>query len=176
MRLPSVPGPRDVIHLVDRSGDAIEQLLASVPRIGRLLDHAERLLGDVDALVDRIEGTRLSADALVERTGVPIRRIAALLDSLEPSLQTLQPTLERLADTTHPAEVEAFVSLIDHLPQLVLQLERDILPVMTTLGTVSPDLHDLLDVSRELNEMLAKMPGMGRIKKRIDEQQAFDER
>ena len=58
----------------------------------------------------------------------------------------------------------------------MLQLERDILPVMTTLGTVSPDLHDLLDVSRELNEMLAKMPGMGRIKKRIDEQQALDER
>jgi hypothetical protein len=46
--------------------------------------------------------------------------------------------------------------------------------MMRTLGSVSPDLHDLLDVSRELNEMLAKLPGMGRIKKKVDEQQAED--
>ena len=175
MRLPSVPGPRDVLQLVERSGDAIEQLLAAVPRIGRLLDDAERLLDDVGALIDRIEVTRLGADTLVRNAEVPIGRTAALLDSLEPSLTTLQPTLERLADTTHPEEVEALVGLIDHLPQLVLQLERDVLPVMTTLGSVSPDLHDLLDVSKELNEMLAKLPGMGRIKKRVDEQQGFDQ-
>jgi hypothetical protein len=37
---------------------------------------------------------------------------------------------------------------------------------------VAPDLHDLLDVSRELNDMLAGLPGIGRIKKRIDEEQA----
>jgi hypothetical protein len=36
---------------------------------------------------------------------------------------------------------------------------------------VAPDLHDLLDVSRELNEMLAKLPGVGRVKRRINEQQ-----
>jgi hypothetical protein len=54
-------------------------------------------------------------------------------------------------------------------------VERDLLPVMRTLGTVAPDVHDLLDVSRELNGMLAKLPGMGRIKKRVDEQQAMDD-
>lgn len=174
MRLPSVPGPRDVLHLVERGGDAVEQLLAAVPRIGVLLDHAERLLFEVDALIDRIERTRLAADAVVERAAIPIVRTAALLDNLEPSLKTLQPTLERLAETTHPEEVEALVGLVDHLPHLVTQLERDILPMMATLGTVAPDLHDLLDVSRELNEMLAKLPVMSRIKRRVDVQQAAD--
>ena len=48
------------------------------------------------------------------------------------------------------------------------------LPVMTTLGTVAPDLHDLLDVSRELNEMLGKLPGLGRIKRRVEEEQAAE--
>ena len=56
----------------------------------------------------------------------------------------------------------------------VEQAERDLLPVMRTLGTVAPDLHDLLDVSRELNGMLAKLPGMGRIKRRVDVQQGLD--
>jgi hypothetical protein len=39
---------------------------------------------------------------------------------------------------------------------------------------VAPDLHDLLETSRELNEMLAKLPGMGLIKKRVDEEQDLD--
>ena len=56
------------------------------------------------------------------------------------------------------------------------QVEGDVIPVMRSLGSVAPDVHDLLDLTRELNAMLAKLPGMGRIKKRVDEQQAADER
>ena len=172
MRLPSVPGPRDVLALVERGGEALELLLAAVPRLGTLLDDAERLLADVDALVKRIETTREDADAVVARVEEPARRTDALLAALEPSLLKLQPTLERLADTTDPREVDALVGLVDHLPLLVERLERDVLPVMTTLRTVAPDLHDLLDVSRELNGMLAKLPGMAKVMQRIDERQA----
>jgi ABC-type transporter Mla subunit MlaD len=172
MRLPFVPGPRDVLVLVERGGEAIESLLAAVPRLGRLLDDAERLLADVDALVQRIETTRRDADAVVTRVEEPVRRTDALLAALEPSLLKLQPTLERLADTTDPREVDALVGLVDHLPALVDQLERDILPVLSTLTTVAPDLHDLLDVSRELNGMLGKLPGMAKVMQRIDERQA----
>jgi hypothetical protein len=90
---------------------------------------------------------------------------------MEPSLLKLQPTLERLAETTDPREVDAMVATIDHLPLLAAKLETDVIPVLDTLTTVAPDLHDLLDVSKELNLMLGKLPGMGRVKKRVDEQQ-----
>ena len=66
--------------------------------------------------------------------------------------------------------------LVDHLPALTDQVERDVLPVLTTLGSVAPDLHELLNVSRELNEMLGQVPGISRMKKRIDKQQAEDGR
>ncbi|MGH3336110.1 MAG: hypothetical protein ACRDOZ_09855, partial [Nocardioides sp.] len=79
---------------------------------------------------------------------------------------------ERLAETTDPREVDAMVALVDQLPLLASKLETDVIPVLHTLTSVAPDLHDLLDVSRELNEMLAKLPGMGRLKKRVDEEQA----
>ena len=78
------------------------------------------------------------------------------------------------AERDDPDEVAALVRMVDHLPELTARLEEDVLPIMGTLGSVAPDLHDLLAVSRELNDMLAKLPGFGRIKKRIDEEQGED--
>jgi hypothetical protein len=167
-----VPTPRDVLDVVGRGGDTLEQLLAAVPRVTTLLADVERLVADVGALVLRIEGTRGAVDALVGRVDGTAARVGVLLDGLEPPLTTLQPTLERLADTTDVREVEALVALVDHLPRLVSQLESDVLPVLTTLGSVAPDLHDLLDTSRELNGILTKVPGFGRVRRRVEERQA----
>lgn len=196
MRLP-VPGPRDVWQLLERGGDAVEQLLGAVPRLVSLLDDAERLVTRARRLVDDIDATRTSADEVVARTDETVTRadtvvgrsdallsqleplnarLGTLLDSLEPPLTRLQPVLERLAETTAPHEVDAMVELIDHLPSLAHKMEVDIVPVLDSLSTVAPDLHDLLDVSRELNEMLAKIPGMGRVKDRVDRQQEAEGR
>ncbi len=174
MRLPSVPGPRDLLGVAERAGEGLEQLFAAGPRVLALLERAEQVVIEVGALVARIEQTRVDAAGVVSRTEETRRRADAVVRALEPSLTKLQPTLERLADTTHPREVDALVQLVDHLPRLADQVERDLLPVMRTLATVAPDVHDLLDVSRELNGMLGELPGMGRIKKRVDEQQALD--
>lgn len=184
-----LPGPRDLVglvELVERSGERLAGLL---PRATELLGAAGRLLDDANALLTRIEVTRADAQSLVERTEVTraradelvtgleptARRAVALLDSLEPSVTRLQPTIERLAETTAPGEVDALVALVDQLPLLAAKLETDVIPVLDTLTTVAPDLHDLLDVSRELNLMMAKLPGMGRIKRRVDEQQEQEE-
>jgi ABC-type transporter Mla subunit MlaD len=189
VRLP-LPGPRDVLDVLERSAAAVEQLLAAVPRMLPLLDDAERLLARVDELVDRIERTRAAADEVVQRTDTVateaqqllgqttalMGRLTPLLDSTEPSLTRLQPTLERLAETTDPREVDALVMLVDLLPRLAGKMQTDIMPVLDSLGTVAPDLRDLLDASRELNEMLAKIPGMGRLKERVDEEQEAEDR
>jgi ABC-type transporter Mla subunit MlaD len=165
VRVRLVPTPRDVIGVVERGSDALEQLLAAAPRV-------TSLLADVEQLVRRIEATRTAVDELVRRIDGTVARATGLLDRLEPSLTTLQPTLERLAATTDRHEVDALVALLDHLPRLVGQLENDVLPVLTTLSTVAPDLHDLLDSSRELSVLLGKMPGFGLVRKRVEDRQA----
>lgn len=210
MRLP-VPGPRDVWQLLERGGDAVEQLLGAVPRLVSLLDDAERLVVRAAGLVEDIDATRAAADGVVRRADTVVdradaavtdaartlehtepvvarserllgeleplnRRLNVLLDTLEPPLTRLQPVLERLAETTAPHEVDAMVELIDHLPGLARKMETDIVPVLDSLSSVAPDLHDLLDVSRELNEMLAKIPGMGRVKERVERQQEAEGR
>ena len=181
-----MPGPRDVVRLLERGAEAVDLMLSAMPRVSALLDQAGPLLRRVDALVEGIEQTRAVADGVVRRTesvveeaqalvgtaGALTERLAALLDATEPSLTRLQPTLERLAETTDPAEVDALVTLVDHLPMLAVKMETDVVPVLESLSSVAPDLHDLLDVSRELNDMLAAVPGLGRMKRRIDEEQA----
>jgi len=189
VRLPTIPGPSDALAVFERMTDAVERLLAVVPQLAALPAVLERVVGDVDGLLERIEATRLTAEDVASRTedtrakadriiddaAASAARVVTMLESLEPSLAKLQPTLERLAETTDPREVDALVQLIDTLPVLADQVERDVLPVLRTLSSVAPDLHELLDVSRQLNEMLAKLPGMGRIKKRVDEQQDDDD-
>ena len=164
----------------------------SPPRLLALLDEAETLLARAAVTFDRVDAVAEAAAAEVARVGVVVDaaatqvervstvvdgaaadagRVAALVDVLEPPMTTLQPTLQALADTTHPDEVAALVRLVDHLPALTVQVERDVLPVLTTLGSVAPDLHELLNVSRELNEILGKIPGIGRLKKRVEEEE-----
>ena len=191
MRLP-VPGPRDVLSALERGGEQVEALRGAVPRLLALLDEAETLLARAAVTFDRVDAVAEAAAAEVARVGVVVDaaatqvervstvvdgaaadagRVAALVDVLEPPMTTLQPTLQALADTTHPDEVAALVRLVDHLPALTVQVERDVLPVLTTLGSVAPDLHELLNVSRELNEILGKIPGIGRLKKRDEEEE-----
>ena len=180
MRLP-VPGPRDVLSALERGGEQVETLLGAVPRALALLDRAEALLDGATAAVGRVSEVTEAANVVVVRASgvvedadVQVARVTTLVDALEPSLTTLQPTLETLADTTHPEEVAALVRLVDHLPELTDRVEGEVLPMLATLGSVAPDVHDLLTVARELNDMLAKVPGMGRIKRRIDEEDGED--
>lgn len=180
MRLP-VPGPSDLVAALGRGAEQVDALIGAVPRLLTLLDQAEVLLVRVGAAVDQVEVVTGRAAAVLERTSTIVDAAEAQLNTITPlaeglvsPLTQLQPTLELLAQTTHPDEVAALVRLVDHLPELTARVEEDVLPVMTTLGSVAPDLHDLLAVSRELNDMLAKLPGLGRIKRRIDEQQSED--
>lgn len=240
MRLPRVPGARDLVHVGERAAEAVELVLGLGPRMLAMLDEAGRVVDRVDALLDRleesratadnvlaraeemllrVEETRSSADGLLRRTqravagidetrasaqelitrtdavvdaadgtirstdkvvgwaevtvsdaGAMVARTRGLLDLVEPSLVRLQPVLERLAETTRPDEVDALATLLDRLPLVTTQFEREVLPIMRTLGTVAPDVADLLEVMSGLHEMLGSVPGLGRVKKRLDEE------
>lgn len=194
-----IPGPGDVIRLAGQTFDAVQTAVGLVPRlvvivgdVEALLGRVQRVVGEVEAIqvrvkviLDRVgeiqagvDDVRRNAAALVDRTGVVVDDAAALTGRLEPIvlayepiLKLLEPVAARLASTTSQEEIDAVVALVDMLPSIVGKLDRDILPVLDTLATVAPDLRDLLDVSKELNELIGAVPGLGRVKKRIEERQ-----
>jgi hypothetical protein len=156
---------------VARVGEVVDAATAEVARVGGVVDAAATRVESVGAVVDAAAAQIERVDTVVGGAAVQAGRAAALIDTLEPPLTALQPTLQTLADTTHPDEVAALVTLVDHLPAVTMQVERDVLPVLASLGSVAPDLHELLDVSRELNEILGKIPGIGRLKRRVEEEE-----
>jgi hypothetical protein len=204
MALLGLPAPADLIRLISSSYAAIEQALALVPRAVALLGQVEAVLSRVSAVIDGVDRITARAIATVDRVDRVIagaesssrrvnlvledikhlaERARGLVDSAQPLLETfvpvldrIAPTAQRLAETTSPAEVDAVIVLINALPTIVDKLDSDILPVLDTLSTVAPDLRDLLDVSKELNELIGSIPGLGRVKRRIEEQQEIQDR
>lgn len=182
---PSIPRPATLIGAAGKGVDAIEQAITLVPRLVGVVTEVETLLTRVQDVVTATELTQQRAQAVVERTevvvaeaaamteiaGPLVEQLAPLLQDSLPTLQQLEPMLRRVTETTDPDEVAAVVTMVDLMPELVGKVKDDIFPVLDTLGTVAPDLRDLLDVSKELNEMLAAVPGFGWAKRKLDEQE-----
>lgn len=180
-----LPGPSDLVKAAGQSYEAVEQAIALVPKAVALLGDAATLVqragglvGRVEGLLDGVEGTAARSAALVRRVEALLpavedtaERAGTLLGTFEPTLHTLQPTLETLAETTSPDEVRALVALIDLLPEITERIRVDILPILGTLDSVAPDLRTLLLISRELNEMLGAIPGLGRAKRKFEGEQ-----
>lgn len=183
--------------LLQEAVGAIPRLLRLLDATEQLLERADVLIAGIeqtrhaaDTLVAGVERTRESADALVARTERTLdeanelivrsagtigsveptaRRASALVDVLEPSIRALQPTLQTLARTTGEHEVEAAVGLIDRLPHLAEAMETDLMPMLANLQSVAPDLHELLDVVTELNDLVSRIPGMSRLRRKAHE-------
>lgn len=157
-----LPGPSDVLRLASRVVGAAGDLLDLAPRLMALLSEVEeivRILRTIDDVELRI------ADA-VEKALSIVDRVEPLIAEFEPTLRVLHPVLRRLAETTDPEEVEAMVRLVNDLPELVAKIHVDVLPVMTTLGSVPDDVRELIVTSKELNEIIASVPGMSRMRQR----------
>ncbi|MDQ6659136.1 MAG: hypothetical protein M3Z00_13100 [Actinomycetota bacterium] len=170
-----IPGPSDVFRAAGQGYDAIEQAIEMVPKAinllgnaGDLLTRADDLIGRVGKLLDGVEETSARAGRLVDNLGTT-------MGALQPTLDRLQPILATLADTTSPEEVTALTHVVDLLPELANSLKNDVLPILSTLDTVSPDLRQLLMISHELSEMLSAIPGLGRAKRKFEEEQDLEQ-
>ncbi len=175
--------------VIDRVDEVVDLAHGTVERVDGVVGSAEvvvgRTTGVVDAAartVERTEGVVDGAEVVVGRTSgtvdaaeVVVGRTAGVVDGAAALLSRSDELVGRIVATTSDEELEAIVHLIDTLPQAVDALRNDVLPVMSTLGTVAPDLRDLLDIASQLNGVLGSVPGLGRIKRRVEKEQAEED-
>lgn len=185
MRLP-LPGPADILQAAVTVGNGVGDALGLGPRLVTLVGQAEALLVRVGRVVDEIEATMARVDVLLTNVAATDRAAADVVASVEQtasradsmaelydaSLRQLAPSVQAFAEKLSPGEMEAVISLVDRLPILLKHLDDDVLPILTTLDRVGPDLHQLLEIAQDLQVALGGLPGLGWIRKRADKEEA----
>ncbi|BCL16088.1 hypothetical protein GCM10017556_38270 [Micromonospora sagamiensis] len=127
---------------------------------------AEQVAGAAATVVAEAEVVAGRAAGTVETAGVAAATAGELLAAYEPVLRRAAPMAARFVEQLSHEEVTAAIRLVDELPKLKEHLTADILPILATLDRVGPDLHDLLDVTRDLKLAVAGIPGLGMLRRR----------
>ncbi|WP_405094700.1 hypothetical protein [Micromonospora sp. NBC_01412] len=186
--------PARAFAVLDGVEALLARINGVVDRIEGTLDRTDRVLGDAESAVREVAVISASATTAID-TATEVATAAAvvvaaaegvagraastvdtaagaadtageLLAAYEPALRRAAPMATRFVEELSHEEVTAAIRLVDELPKLKEHLTADILPILATLDRVGPDLHDLLDVTRDLKLAVAGIPGLGMLRRR----------
>ena len=156
----SIPTPRDLIQWTVGTTTAA----ASVPgRVLSLLTAAESVVARADELVRRTEKVVVGAEKAVADA-------ARVTTEAQAQVTAAQPLI-KFVEEFSAHEVQAAIKLVDELPRLSEHLNEDVLPMLTTLNRVGPDLHELLDVVKDVRQAILGIPGFDFLRKRGEDKE-----
>ncbi|GGK81172.1 hypothetical protein [Mangrovihabitans endophyticus] len=130
---------------------------------------ATAVAGAAAGVVQRAEATADGATAVVRRAAAATDQAAGLLDAYADTLSKAAPLAQRFVEELSPDEVTAAIRMVDELPKLRTHLSEDVLPLLGKLDQVGPDLHALLEVTRDLHLAIAGLPGLRMLRRRGEE-------
>lgn len=134
-------------------------------RIEALLDDVEALMDRIDSVVDsaqhvvaEVDKTNTSADEVVGSALVTSRTALELVELIDPIARRTIPFSQKFVDHLDEDEIDAAIEMVNHLPQLVQHMEAT-MPILATLGSVSPEMHELLNVTKDVRRAVIGIPG-----------------
>ncbi|MBW4721068.1 hypothetical protein [Saccharothrix obliqua] len=151
----SVPGR--VVDLLTAAEDVVRRADQLVTRTTRVLERTEDLVGRAEAV---------TADAVVAA-----RTSRELVDDYAPLARQAHPLAQRFVEDLSPHEVDAAVQLVDQLPVLTKHLLEDVLPMLSTLDRVGPDIHQLLEVTNDVRQAILGIPGFNFLRRRGEDKE-----
>ncbi|HLM07044.1 MAG TPA: hypothetical protein VK402_17830 [Blastococcus sp.] len=187
MRLPSLPGPSDVLSAVGDLRSGVTEALALVPRVAAAVGTMEGLLGRVSTLLDRVDGvvdrvdgvlvrveseidgveaTRASADEAIAGVG---RIQAKARDAIEGVARTqarADEAIDGVARTQARADeaIEQASGLVGRLDPLMATYE----PALTSLAPSVGRLAETLDPS-EVEALVTLIDRLPRLVTHLDQ-------
>lgn len=171
-----LPGRSGVVRSI---GDVVNWSVSTVIFAITLPARLEALLVNVEKLVARISQIAENADRVVVGAASVTVRAETLIEAIEQTSDIAQQLLEiyepiavqlaplagRFASELSESEVSAAIKLIDQLPELTERV-AEVLPILATLGSVSPEIHELLNVAKDLKQAIVGVPGFHFLRKR----------
>jgi hypothetical protein len=158
-----------VVERADRAVDRVETITASgaVP-----IEEASRLVAAAGAVIGEAEAVASRAAGAVSRAEATAGTAQDLLASYAGALREAAPMVRHFVEQLSHDEVDAAVRLVDELPRVTQHLIEDVLPILTTLDRVGPDIHDLLNVTKDLRQAIAGIPGLSILRRRGEDRLA----
>ncbi|MBL6275008.1 hypothetical protein JMF97_02380 [Micromonospora fiedleri] len=186
--------PARAFAVLDGVEALLTRINGVVDRIEQTLDRTDQVLADAEVAVREVAVISAAATVAVDNAGTvaaaaadvvaraekvsgqaaetvgaaaeAAATAAELLAAYEPALRRAAPMATHFIEQLSHEEVAAAVRLVDELPKLRQHLTADVMPILATLDRVGPDLHDLLDVTRDLKLAVAGIPGLAMLRRR----------
>jgi ABC-type transporter Mla subunit MlaD len=156
----------DARGMVGRVGTVADGAEAVATRAGDVADRAGTVADRADQVVEQIVPVTGAAEALLEAVGATSAEAHALLESFRPVAERGAPLLQHFVDEFSVQELHALVRLVDQVPRFTEHMESDIMPVLAKLDQVGPDVHELLDVLKDVRLAIQGVPGFALFRRR----------
>ncbi|KQU58852.1 ribulose 1,5-bisphosphate carboxylase large subunit [Rhodococcus sp. Leaf278] len=151
-------------------------------RIEALMNHIETLMTRIDGVIDSadavvasVQRTTGAADEVVASASVASHTALELIEMFDPIAKQAEPMARRFIDNLSDEEVDAAIAMVDQLPGLLDHMEA-LLPILATLDTVSPEIHELLGVTKDVRRAVIGIPGFKFFRNRGEDKLNEEER
>lgn len=168
--------------LIARVGDVADNAAVVVTGAGEVAAEAHAVVvvastvaGSASGVIDKVTAVADRAGAVVEEASTTSRIAQELLGVYAPITSKAAPLVKRFVDELSEAEVQAVIRLIDQLPLFTEHMETDIMPILSTLDRVGPDVHDLLDVLKEVRQAINGIPAFDYFRRRGEREEATEQ-
>jgi hypothetical protein len=162
-------------HAVDQADEAMRQVRVITAAAALVVEEATQVAAGAATVVGNAGLVAESASGVIERAAIAAVRADEMLVAYEPTLRRAEPMARRFVEQLSHEEVTAAIRLVDELPKLKDHLTDNVLPILGTLDRVGPDVHDLLEVTRDLKLALAGIPGLKMLRRRGEDRLAEEE-
>ncbi|NYD56812.1 hypothetical protein BKA08_001050 [Nocardioides marinisabuli] len=152
----------DATDVVEQAAGLVTRVVALVGTIEVLVDEIAVIAGRASLVVSQADAVAIDAGRTATLADVQVRRLAALIDAIEPAVAQLRPTLERSAEVLEPQHAESVAKLLDLTPE-VIDL---ITPALRNLGALTPELHSLAERFEAMGQIVEGIPGASMFKRR----------
>jgi methyl-accepting chemotaxis protein len=157
---------RRVDGVVGRVDGVVGDAQGLVGRVAEVAEHADTVASGAGGVVDRADSVARTAESLVDEVGATGRGAQELLDLYRPAAERAAPLVSRFVEAFSETELRALIRLVDQVPRFTEHMESDIMPILATLDRVGPDVHELLDVLKDVRQALLGVPGFKMLRRR----------
>ncbi|MBC2589675.1 MULTISPECIES: ribulose 1,5-bisphosphate carboxylase large subunit [Rhodococcus] len=154
-------------EIVARIDDVVTDARATVGRVGEVVDSSSAVVGEAATVAHRAQDVVASAGRTSDSAG-------ELLDTYAPMATRAAPLAGQFIDELSAEEVHAAVVLLDQLPELADRMTA-LMPILGTLETVAPEIHELLGVAKDVRQAIVGVPGFNFLRRRGEDKENDDD-